>query len=120
MVEVLVPTLPPEHFLTPVSKDRRKVEATTYHNDNFDNPVIRQSANNSRGYFVPASQTSLETLLWCFFYFYFLFEQSTNGTNLVKKLSMPPLPMPLHLQSAEPTKFRSPVLPPPPRDDNHE
>ena len=37
---------------------------------------------------------------------------STNGTSLVKKLSMPPLPTSLHLQSAYPTNLRSPVLPP--------
>ena len=39
-------------------------------------------------------------------------EQSMHGTSLVKRLSMPPLPMPLHLQLAESTKLRSHVLPP--------
>ena len=53
----LVPALPPEHVLTPFSKDRRKIKATTYHNYNFENSIIRQSVNNSRGYVVPASKT---------------------------------------------------------------
>ena len=61
MAEGLMPALPPEHFLTASSKDRRKMTATTYHNCNSDNAIIRQSANNNSGYIVPvqARQNSL-------------------------------------------------------------
>ena len=53
----LVPALPPEHVLTPFSKDRRKIKATTYQIYNFDYPIIRQSASNSRGCVISASKT---------------------------------------------------------------
>ena len=61
----LVPAPPPEH---PVSKARRNIQASTYHNYNFDNPIIRQPANIRRGYIVPCTckqDRSLET----FFFF---------------------------------------------------
>ena len=65
IVEGLVPALPPEHFLTPfskdwckISKDQCKIKArTTDHNRNIDDPTIRQSANSSRGYIVHADKT---------------------------------------------------------------
>ena len=102
MVEGQAPALPPEHFLTPCSKDRGKMKATSDHDCNFDDQIIRQSANNSRGYVVPASKTEhLET--------FFLSEHSTNGTSLVKTLSMPPLPMPIYICSRQNPQILGPL-----------
>ena len=107
---------PPAQFPTPFSKTQHKIKATTYHKCDFDHPTIRQSAENAiiKGFIVPAIKTeqfrksSLFSSSSSFF-----FPNSIDyrtGTSSVKKLTRLHLLMPLHLQLAEHTSFRNPVL----------
>jgi hypothetical protein len=57
IVEGHLPSLPPQNFLTPMDKLKRKIKPKIFPDHVTTNIVTKQSANNSRGYKVPSSST---------------------------------------------------------------
>ena len=53
IIEGKIPALPPEKFLTPVNKSKRKIKAKTFDGYESKNLVTKYSYNNSRGFIVP-------------------------------------------------------------------
>ena len=137
MVEGQVPALPPEHFLSPFSKDRGKIKATSDYTvrdgwgpsasiatRTFSNPMQQGQGQNEGNlwprlqFWWPNNQTIRQQQQrlrrTCkqdrtFRNFFFLSEHSTNGTSLVKTLSMPPLPMPIYICSRQNPQILGPL-----------
>ena len=57
MTEGQVPALPPEKFLTPMDKTKRKIKIKTYTDHVATNIIAKHACNNSRGYKVPQTRT---------------------------------------------------------------
>ncbi|XP_070198630.1 uncharacterized protein [Littorina saxatilis] len=57
IINGLVPALPPDSFLTPVSVSRRRVKPKAYEGYESQNILQRQATNNSRCFKAPTSKT---------------------------------------------------------------
>jgi hypothetical protein len=53
----LIPALPADLFLTPASRDRRRVKPTSYSGCVTQNIITRQANNNNRCFKIPPSKT---------------------------------------------------------------
>lgn len=52
-----VPAIPPESFLTPADKTKRKITSTKFHGCTSENPVEKRVYNNSRPFKIPDSRS---------------------------------------------------------------
>ena len=53
----LLPSIPPEAYLTPI-KNKRRITARSFNNFQHSNIVVRHQNNNTRGYIVPTANTA--------------------------------------------------------------
>ena len=52
-----IPAMPPENFLTPADRNRRRIRPTTFKDFSYDNTIARQEIRNSCGLKIPDSKT---------------------------------------------------------------
>ena len=52
-----IPAMPPENFLTPADRSRRRIRPTTFKDCSYDNSIARQEIRNSCGLKIPDSKT---------------------------------------------------------------
>ena len=50
-----IPAMPPENFLTPADRNRRRIRPTTFKDFSYDNTIARQEIRNSCGLKIPDS-----------------------------------------------------------------
>ena len=52
-----IPAMPPENFLTPADRSRRRIRPTTFKDCSYDNTIATQEIRNSCGLKIPDSKT---------------------------------------------------------------
>ena len=57
IVKGRIPAMPPENFLTPADRNRRRIRPTTFKDCTYDNNIARQEIRNSRSLKIPDNKT---------------------------------------------------------------